>query len=433
MTVLATSSPTHRPLGSQSRDRSIDLVRAALLVVVVVLHSLMVGVSWGTDGPLLENATESQAWFTPVTWFAQIMPLFFLIGGFSSITHWRKVQSRDGSASDYVRTRLVRLLVPGLALVAIIGVGIIGMTVAGVSAEIIATAGYRISQPLWFLGVYVLCSALVPLAVMFHGKHPVVTLASLGAAALTVDAIRFSTGIEVIGYVNLLVVWLFIQQLGFWLADGLFGKLSRRFLGFTALNSLLLLVLLTAAGPYSADMLQNLNPPTVALVLLGVSQLCGFILLRGYLIRLAEFPPINKIVDALGSRSMTIYLWHMPVLIALASILLVSGADLPTPTSEAWWATRPRWLLAVGVTMVPVAYYAGRIETVRLGFASGPTSARTAFLATILGASGVLTILVTNFSIPGAAIAVVLLSGSIAVVARRGIRQARSSPQFAKK
>src|SRR5690606_36459057 len=64
-----------------ARDASIDVARAWCLVVVVALHSFMVGVSVAGGAPLLENATDGWGGFAALTWFVQIMPLFFVLGG----------------------------------------------------------------------------------------------------------------------------------------------------------------------------------------------------------------------------------------------------------------------------------------------------------------------------------------------------------------
>lgn len=134
-----------RPRGIDStapqRDRSIDLVRSFLLLVVVGLHSVMVGISVGPDGVVLGNSLENQGWFAPVSWVVQIMPLFFLIGGFSSHTHWSRMRERGHTASDYVVGRLHRLLVPALVSIAAVGIALAVMTLSGVPAELVATAG----------------------------------------------------------------------------------------------------------------------------------------------------------------------------------------------------------------------------------------------------------------------------------------------------
>ncbi|MFZ4895033.1 acyltransferase family protein [Plantibacter sp. Mn2098] len=407
---------------SPHRDRSIDLVRAVLLVIVVGLHSMMVGISVGPSGFALGNALEHQDWFAPVTWVLQVMPLFFLVGGFSSHTQWTRMRERGHSASDYVVSRLHRLLVPAVVVIVAVAIGLAAMTALGVPADLIAVAGFRISQPLWFLGVYVLCSAFVPVLVAAHGKRPVLTLASLIAAAVAVDVLRFGTGIEGIGFLNLVFVWLAVQQLGFWLADGRFDALSMRSRVSIMAGSLLGLLLLTMLGPYSVDMLNNLNPPTICLIVLGAAQLMLFTLLRDRLRLAAERPRIGAVVDALGARSMTVYLWHMPVIIVLAAGLLVLNAvvhlPLPEPLSAGWWATRPIWLLAVGIAVLPVAACLGRFEMRKVAPSSLGTSprvrVRVAF-AVVAGAGAVLVLLVTGISLAGAVMALGMFVAALAL------------------
>ncbi|MDJ0336660.1 hypothetical protein [Cryobacterium sp. PH31-O1] len=48
-------------------------------------------------------------------------------------------------------------------------------------------------------------------------------------------------------------------------------------------------------------MLQNLNPPTICLILLGMAQLMPFTLLTDRLRAFAEGPLIGRVVDALGA------------------------------------------------------------------------------------------------------------------------------------
>ena len=418
-----------RPAGASpatTRDRSIDAVRSTLLVTVVALHAMMVGVSVTAAGPVLENAMENQAWFAPVSWIVQIMPLFFIVGGFSSITQWRGLRTRGTTASAYVRTRIDRLVRPAIALVAVVGAALLTMTLAGVPAEVVATAGYRIGQPMWFLGVYILCSSLVPLMARAHERARVATPLLLLAAVLVVDAVRMASGIDAVGFLNLLFVWLLVQQLGFWLADGSVEALGRGArLGVLA-AALAVLFALTA-GPYSPDMLVNLNPPTVCLVVLGVAQLMVFSLLRPRFSALAEHPLSGRVVGVLGRTGMTVYLWHMPVLIGLAALLLgleaAAGVPLPEPLGADWWAGRPLWLVAVALAVVPVVAVFSRFERGRGmpgggGGAGGATGSRVAALDTLLAAGGVAIVLVAGFGIVPAAVALLALLCALAGTGR---------------
>jgi peptidoglycan/LPS O-acetylase OafA/YrhL len=402
------------------RDGSIDAVRATLLVTVVALHALMVGVSVGAAGPVLENALEGRGWFAPVSWVVQVMPLFFIVGGFSSATQWRSMRARGATPSAYVRGRVERLVRPAIALVAIVGAALVTMTLAGVPADIVATAGHRIGQPLWFLGVYILCSALVPAMVRAHERARVATPLLLLAAVVAVDAIRLTSGIDAVGFLNLLFVWLLVQQLGFWLADGAVDRLRRRTRTAVLVAALGALVLL-ASGPYPADMFVNLNPPTVCLVVLGAAQLMVFSLLRARFSALAAWAPARRAIAVLGERGMTVYLWHLPVLIALAAVMLVLeaavGLPLPEPVSPEWWASRPLWLAAIALAVAPVVAALSRFE--RGGRAAPPAGAPLSVaLDAVLGAGGVAVVLVAGFGPAAASVALVLLTVALLGTAR---------------
>jgi peptidoglycan/LPS O-acetylase OafA/YrhL len=145
----------------------------------------------------------------------------------------------------------------------------------------------------------------------------------------------------------------------------------------------------------------NLNPPTVALVLLGLAQTFALAALAPRLTRAIERrPALAAAVDAIGARSMSIYLWHMPALVAIALGMLWIGASFPAPLDVDWWITRPLWLAAVVAAVVPIALLAGPIEKRRFT-AAEPTRTRTV-AAVVLATLAVCVILLTGFAVWGA-------------------------------
>ncbi|MCD2441300.1 acyltransferase [Agromyces sp. SYSU K20354] len=409
-----------------ARDSSVDAIRIVLLVVVFALHAMMCGVSVGAAGPVLENALEGQAWFGPASWVVQIMPLFFIAGGFSSFHHWRSMRARGATASDYVRARLERLVRPAVALVVVVAAGLAALAVAGLPAELVATAGFRIGQPLWFLGVYIAISALVPVMLRAHERARVLTPVMLLAAVVAVDVTRLATGVEAIGFLNLMLVWLLVQQLGFHLADGALDRLSRGTLWAIAGGALALLITLTVAGPYSPDMFENLNPPNVTLVVLGAAQLALFQLARPRISAWVERTDASRRISFVGERAMTVYLWHMPVLVALAGLSLVANASfgmpLPEPLTLEWWATRPLWLVVAAAAVVPVVLVFARFERARrrgdTRRASVAASARWTAVDAISGVAGVAVLLVAGFGPVPALVAIALLAVALVGSAR---------------
>jgi Zn-dependent protease with chaperone function len=63
-----------------------------------------------------------------------------------------------------------------------------------------------------------------------------------------------------------------------------------------------------------------------------------------------------------GRRSMTVYLWHLPLLAALSGLLLLTDFPQPAAGTAAWWWGRPLVLLSVILLLLPVLALFGRLE-----------------------------------------------------------------------
>lgn len=402
-TSAAAPDPTPRP-GSH-RDRAIDLVRFGCLVVVVVLHSMMSGAQLGPEGTVLPTvALSGTVGFTVASWFFQVMPLFFFIGGYAALNGWRRTQAKGGDWGDYLRSRLRRLVVPVTVLIALAGLGLSVASEFGVSPELLAEASTRIGQPLWFLAVYVGLTSLVPLAAHFHARAPRLTIAVLAGAVIAVDGLVALTGVSGLGYLNFLFVWPLIQQCGFFFADAVNRPVRTGAAWTVMVFALLGLGGLVALGVYSPNMLVNLNPPTGALVLLGLAQMSALRLGHAWLNGLVEGGESgsdgaielrarawDRVISWGNSYGIHVYLWHMPVVIVLigglgsvanllSGVPLWEGANLgdvvlPAIESPLWWASRLPWLivvmalsalLAVGMSKVP---FLGEEKLGRLGSA----------------------------------------------------------------
>jgi hypothetical protein len=122
---------------------------------------------------------------------------------------------------------------------------------------------------------------------------------------------------------------------------------------------------LTAFGPYSVNMLVDLNPPTLPLVFLGLSQAAFLRLLKRPLSALMRTRVAKGIVFLVGSRLMTIYLWHLPVIVALSGVAILLPGLSPRPNSPEWWLTRPiEYVLVLGV-LFALSLLVGRWEQPR--------------------------------------------------------------------
>jgi peptidoglycan/LPS O-acetylase OafA/YrhL len=422
--MTLTAAPPRSTSAPTRRDAAVDVARAWCLTVVVALHALMVGVSVTAGTPVLQNALEHWPGFGAVTWFVQVMPLFFLLGGFSGIQQWERARGRGVRYGEHLAGRLRRLLVPALAALLAAVMVLAALRVAGVGEELVAAAGFRLSQPLWFLAVYVLCTVALPALVAAHRRRPVGTIGALAAAVVAVDAVRSATGVDAVGLANLAFVWLLVQQLGFVLASPRAAAWRPRRAALLAVAAFGTLALLCLTGAYSADLYANLNPPTGALVLLGVGQLALFSLARPWLARVASVRIVGRYVSALNRRAMTVYSWHMLVLVLSAgALLLLGGESLPAPLSEQWWLTRPLWLAWVAVAVALVAMAVGRWEA---GPAEGWRIAGRgrALASAVAGAGGVVLILVQGSTLAGWVGGAALVLGALALLREQSVPSA---------
>lgn len=364
--AIPRDAPAISSIDLSKRDLTLDLARVFCVLLVVVIHLLFIGVGRDAEGALvISRPLEEQSWFAGATWVGQIMPLFFVVGGFASLTAWRSSLRRGDTAADYVKGRVLRLAQPTLPLFLFYVVVVGGATLLALDPELVARVVEGAGSPLWFIAAYCLCQALVPGMVRLHERAPVLTPAMLLGGTIIVDAARYSSGVTQFGYLNMVFVWLLVQQIGFWYADGWFARRAWWQLVVIAAVGYAALVPLTTVGPYRTDMLVNLNPPTLPLVLLGLAQACTLCLLRPALAKLMSTRAARAVVFGVGTRLMTIYLWHLPVIIIVAGCgLLIPGAS-PAPASAAWWWSRILvYLLVLGI-LFALSFGVGRWEQPR--------------------------------------------------------------------
>ena len=376
-----------------NRDRFIDAVRAGSLLIVVLGHWLMATVVVQDDHITGANALTSIPAMQLATWVLQVMPLFFVAGGFSNITVWRSLRRRGTGYPEYLQGRLVRLLRPTLVFVAFWHLALPVAAALGVSQNRVDVIGQLLGQPLWFLGVYVAMTALAPAMAAWHARSPRIALAMLVIGTAVVDWFRLGAGMESVGYVNLAFVWLFAQQLGFAYADGSFTRLTRRTLWVTIIGVFATLAMLTSWGPYPVSMVglpgetSNMTPPTVCLSMLAVAQVAIMMLIRGKVSGWLGRPAPWAAVVRFASMAMTVYLWHLSVLVIGFLALFGLGIDPPAAGSGLWWVTRPFWLIALALVLWGVATVLAPLERGRAAKVRPTTTANTV-LATICSGVG---------------------------------------------
>ncbi|MGB2566876.1 acyltransferase family protein [Micromonospora citrea] len=397
------------------RERYVDLLRAVAIAMVVLGHWMVTVIGEDATGrPTGRSALPDLPWAYPLTWPAQVMPVFFLVGGFANAASLAARRARGGDAAGWLLDRAARLLRPTTALLLVLAGAAAVASLAGVEATLVRTVVWFATIPLWFLAAYLLVVPLTPAMYALHRRFGLLVPVALAVLVAAGDVGR-ANGAAELALPNYLFGWLAVHQLGFAWHDartprpdpthdhspgprperprpdgpgpdgpghdgpghdgrrGLRSRrlpLSRRAGGVALLGGLAATVLLTTAGPYPVAMLNvpgerldNAAPPSLALLTLTVAQLGLILLLRGAAERWLHRSRPWQAVIAVNAVVLTVFLWHLTAAILLVGALDAAGL-LPTPAagSAAWLAWRLPWVLLLTVVLAVLVAVFGPVE-----------------------------------------------------------------------
>lgn len=352
----------------EARNRYVDFLRAASILVVVVGHWVMAAPYLDGGSPAIAHLLDAAPWTQWLTWGLQVMPVFFFVGGFSNGISWGAAL-RDGKGySDWLSSRLKRLLGPVLPLIFVWGAMAAVAHWQGVHPEMIRVGSQIALVPTWFLAVYVLVACLVPLTYAAWRRLGYMSIALLIAGALLVD-LAFFSGFRALGWINYLFVWLAVHQLGYAWQEGRLKGVARAL--FLAACGIAALVALTELGPYPrslvgvpSDEISNTLPPKLPLLALGAAQIGLLLALEGAARRWLRARRAWALTVLVNGMIMTVFLWHSTVMMLLFGLAFwIGGVGLAaTPASSEWWMLRPLWVLVFTVALMPVAGVFARFE-----------------------------------------------------------------------
>ncbi|HEY1135177.1 MAG TPA: acyltransferase family protein [Nocardioides sp.] len=353
-----------------ARNRVVDLLRGAAILVVCLGHWLMAAVYVDDGGDLHRAGLLGQAtWIHPLTWALQVMPVFFLVGGYANAISWRGARERGTTYGAWLRARLRRLALPLLPLMAFWAVVAPVAHALGMSGSTLRIASMASLVPTWFLAVYVLVVALAPATLALWERWGWWTVLGGTVLAGIVDTISISQDLLLVGFLNYVLVWGTVHQLGYAWRDGALRSTGLRLaMAAVGLAGLLLLV---NVGPYAVSMVgvnghgvDNSYPARVTLLFLGFLQAGVVMALEPRLQRLVAHRRVWMATILVNARIMTIYLWHLTALtFVVAASLAVDGFGLGlTPDTAAWWATRPLWFAVLAVVTTGLVALLGRFE-----------------------------------------------------------------------
>lgn len=354
--------------GEGARDAVIDLVRSGATTTVVIYHWVFTVIVWRPDGPHADNPIGYVSGLWCLTWILQVLPLFFMAGGYTHSLAWAKYRQTPRAWGRFVARRAGQLLVPALMLVAIVagGASLIAFLHTG-DDPWVARGVILILSPLWFLIVYLLLVVTVPIWDRLHRRFGELAAIALAVCAMGVDVARFRYHIGGIALANLVFVWAACHQVGWsWErlrdAPARFGH-SLMLIGFAAL------VGLTNMGLYPRSMVgttspldrfSNMGPPTLPIIALFTLQLGVVVAGRARLSEWAARPAVARAVAWLSRNAMPLFLWHS---LGFASFFAVMRlwVSIPESPTTIWWLARPLWLIGPALFTLPLLAASARL------------------------------------------------------------------------
>jgi fucose 4-O-acetylase-like acetyltransferase len=392
-----------------SRDRYVDFLRAVSILAVVIGHWTIAMIIWDRGSIRSISAIGVTSWLWLATWFLQVMPIFFFVGGFANLVAFDAYQARGETAGAFIRNRLMRLLRPSLAFLAV-------WTVAQVTlhlADVGATAGpplwgeTRLLRgmlppgetipfgPLWFLAVYTVVVCISPWTIALHRRFGLWVPAAMVLGAVLADGIGFMGGHPVMRWANVAFVLLFPHQLGHAYGDGSMLRWPRQAFWAMVVAGLAGLILLTnppiwtvfghvrytwfpGIGAYpksllgtSVEVVSNAYPPTLCFLLGGVWSIGAVMLLRPGLTRWLQHRRPWMFTISVNAVIMTIFLWHMTAYLLAVMLLWPLGFGHETDSTLRWWLERPVWLVVPGLILLGLIAIFGRFERTGAKAAAG--------------------------------------------------------------
>lgn len=373
---MSTAVPTRPPASladlaaaaKTDRNRAVDAYRAVAMLAVAIGHWLVIAIGTDAGGEIVaRNALEVAPQLSWLTWLFQVMPLFFVVGGFASAmsldAHWRA----GGRDADWVVSRLRRMVTPTYALaltwLVILAVG----TVMG-AGGIVAAGAVGAAIPLWFLANYTIDTAFAPAVLRSLRARRTRTVGTLLTVFAVVEALHVA-GVPWVGHINWVIGWLLFQVGGFMWRDGALpvGRAMCAWAGGLWASA----VLLVAFGPWPVTMIHvsgvpfsPTHPPSLALVVFGAAFSATAIGAAPAVTRiLSRSERLWRLVVAGNAVSMSVYLWHFTAMVAASAVFHGIGR-LPTAPigTLAWWGEKAPLIVLACVLLVPIVAIVSKIE-----------------------------------------------------------------------
>ena len=356
-----TQAPAEPPL---ARNSYLDLLRVVAIAAIVVGHWLATGIVYQHGHLHGVDVLGVVRWTSWLTLLLQVVPVFFLVGGYSNALSWSNYQRGGGLPLPWIRRRALRLLLPTSAYVVTIVLLVVICDASGVNRDELSQAAWALALHLWFLAVYLVLLLLTPALYWAHRRYGMWVPIAMAALAVAIDVGVVEAHWHVVGWLNYVLVWGTFHQLGFaWQQGFLTGRRWRPLV--LTLGAVVALVGLIWWGPYPVSMIgvpgariQNASPPSAALLAFGLTQVGLVLLAEPFVARWFGRPSrarARAVVERANHLTMPVYLWHMVPLVIVTVVGYRSGLLAQPPIgSGAWWAQRIIWVGAMSVVLAIV-------------------------------------------------------------------------------
>ncbi len=356
---------------TKEREPYLDFLRAVSLIVVVLWHWAFTILHWTPTGPQPTNPLAYFRGLWVLTWFLQVLPVFFYVGGSVHLASWQRARAGGQSRGSYVWHHVKELATPaGVLILFWAALGVVLTQTLG--ARWVGGAVLLVLSPLWFLAVYVGLLLLLPVMAWLHERFDVLVLVWLGGVALLVDVLRLRFGWSEVSWVNVAAVWGLAYQAGFF--HHRIVAASRHVAGALLWAGSFALAGLVLSGLYPGSMvgvpgerMSNMSPPTFVIVALLAFQAGLCEVLRPAVERALAKPRWQRATAVFTRYALPLFLFHTTGM-ALARAVVYFGFDRQLADDRApdwiWWAERPLAILGPLVFSVPLIVFFGRWQAV---------------------------------------------------------------------
>jgi len=211
----------------ETRNRYVDFLRALSILVVITGHWLISTVYY-LDGELafahLFSIQPPTRW---LTWIFQVMPVFFIVGGYANAVSIESAQRKGLGYAGWLSRRLTRLMTPLIVLLVTWATLALVMQLSGAGPDLIQMVTRAALIPTWFLAIYIMTVLLAPTMYRFWRRLGFVSIGILVAIAVLMDILFFGFEIRWPSWSNYFWVWLAIHSLGFAWRDGRLGDAAQ--------------------------------------------------------------------------------------------------------------------------------------------------------------------------------------------------------------